>query len=291
MGKRMKVINWSLPYLSLLKLRIVALLVAVAMVAAIVAGSGNFLLSQLILLALAGGLGCAGSSVLNNYLDRDIDAMMPRTRNRALVTKRADPAKVLALGVSLLTVSLVVALQLGYLVSLSLALGALIYVVLYTIWLKRRTPLNIVIGGLSGSCAVLAGWFTMTSELSPTPFLIASTVFLWTPSHFWSFALAHQESYQKARVPMLPTVIGVKKTAAFITLHSALVILTALSLYFISPLSEVYLIGALLLGILFLASSLWLWKRPNTYRAWRHYKFSGIYLLGLFLLMALDILG
>lgn len=225
----MKVIDRSLSYLSLFKLRIVALLLIAGMVGAIVAGIDNFLFGRFALFSLAGGMACAGASVLNNYLDRDIDAVMPRTRNRVLATNGVDPAKVLALGLGILAVSLAVALQLGYLFSLFLGLGAFIYVVLYTMWLKRRTSLNIVIGGLSGSCAILAGWFAITSELSPTPFLMALIVFLWTPSHFWSFAIAHQESYQAARIPMLPVVLGAKRSGGFITLHSALLMLACLN--------------------------------------------------------------
>lgn len=286
----MKAINWSLPYFSLLKLRIVALLVVVAVVVALVAGAGDFSPGRLALLALAGGMACAGASVLNNYLDRDIDAVMPRTRHRAIPRHKVGTTTALLLGLVLLVVSLAVALQLGYLVVLSLGSGALIYVVLYTMWLKRRTSFNIVIGGLSGSCTVLAGWFAITNELSPAPFIIALIVFLWTPSHFWSFALVHQESYQKAKIPMLPVVHGARKTAGYIVLHSALLMLTTLSLYLLSPLREVYLVGSLSLSTLFLCSSLWLWKKPGKEWAWRNYKLSGIYLLGLFLFMLIDVL-
>ncbi|MBI4303275.1 MAG: protoheme IX farnesyltransferase [Chloroflexi bacterium] len=282
---------WPLVYLSVLKLRIVVLLLVVAVVAALVAGAGDFQFGRITLLALVGGMACAGASALNNYLDRDIDSIMPRTRKRALAEKKANPSKVLALGLGLTVISLIVALKLGYLVSLSLGLGTVIYVVLYTMWLKRRTPLNIVFGGLSGSCTVLAGWFATTSELSLTPFLIAGIVFIWTPSHFWSFALVHQDSYQKAKIPMLPLVLGVKSTAGYIVLHSALLVLVSAGVYFIGSLGQVYLIGSLALGTLFLASSLWLWRYPNRQWAWRNYKLSGIYLLGIFLLMAIDVLA
>ncbi|MDP3879506.1 MAG: heme o synthase [Dehalococcoidales bacterium] len=287
----MKAISWSLPYLSLLKLRIVALLVIVAIVAALIAGAGDFSPARLALLALVGGMACAGASVLNNYLDRDIDAVMPRTRNRPIPRNKVSATAALVLGLVLLVVSLVVAFQLGSLVVLSLGSGALIYVVLYTMWLKRRTSLNIIIGGLSGSCVVLAGWFAITHELSPAPFLIALIVFLWTPGHFWSFALVHQESYRKASIPMLPNVLGARKTAGYIVLHSALLMITVPLLYFLSPLGLTYLTGALFLSTLFLASGLWLWRQPGKERAWRNYKLSGLYLLGLFVFMLADVLS
>jgi heme o synthase len=286
----MKAITRTLPYLSLLKLRIVVLLVVVALVAALVAADGVFSAWRLAIVALAGGMASAGASVLNNYIDRDIDAVMFRTRNRALPRNRANPVIALVLGLGLLAVSLALSLRLGFLVFLTLFAGAFVYVVLYTMWLKRRSSSNIIVGGLSGSCMVLAGWFAVTSELSLAAVLIASIVFLWTPGHFWSFSLVHQESYERARIPMLPVVRGPAQTAAYITLHSALLTAAAVALYFFSPLGEVYLIGSSLLSALFLASSVWLWIRPGKALAWRTYKFSGLYLLGLFLFMAIDTL-
>jgi protoheme IX farnesyltransferase len=156
--------------------------------------------------------------------------------------------------------------------------------------LKRRSSLNIVIGGLAGSCAVLGGWFSVTNQLSLTPLLIALVIFLWTPSHFWSFALVHRESYQKANIPMLPVVIGDKSTVNYILLHSGLLLLVSLLLYFLSPLNEIYLFASLALGTIFLASSIRLRRQLQRERAWSNYKLSGIYLLGLFLAMALDVL-
>ena len=277
-------------YLSLLKFKIVALLVLVASVTAIVAGAGDIFFGRIGLLLLAGSMACAGSSLLNNCLDRDIDAIMERTRNRPLPRGRFAPNKVLLTSLVLLILSVLIALWLNYLVVMFVLSGALIYIGLYTMWLKRRTPLNIVVGGLAGSCVALAGWFSITDQLSPTPFLIALLIFLWTPSHFWSFALVHRESYQKAGVPMLPIVAGAKSTANYILLHSGLLLLVSLLLYFLSPLAEVYLLCSLLLGILFLASGIRLQRQPQRERAWTNFKLSGIYLLGLFLVMALDVL-
>ena len=286
----MKSLSWVEDYLSLLKLRIVALLVLVAGVAAIVAGAGDIFYGRITLLLLAGGMACAGSSLLNNYLDRDIDAIMERTRNRPLPNGRFAPNKVLLAGLVLLILSVLIALQLNYLVALLVLSGALVYVGLYTMWLKRRSSLNIVIGGLAGGCVALAGWFSITTQLSFTPFLIALLVFLWTPSHFWSFALVHRESYQKAGVPMLPVITGAKSTANYIVLHSGLLLLVSLLLYFLGPLKEIYLFVSLLLGAIFLVSSIRLRRQPQRERAWSNYKLSGIYLLGLFLVMALDVL-
>ena len=286
----MKSLSWVEDYLSLLKLKIVALLGLVAIVAAIVAGAGDVSFVRITLLVLAGGMACVGSSLLNNYLDRDIDAIMERTRNRPLPNGRFTPSKVLLIGIVLVILSLPIALRLNYLVALLLLAGALVYVGLYTMWLKRRSSLNIVIGGLAGSCAALAGWFSMTNQLSLTPFLIALVIYLWTPSHFWSFALVHRESYQTTGVPMLPVVAGAKSTANYILLHSGLLVLASFLLYFLGPFKEIYLFGSLLLGAIFLTSSIHLRRQPQRDRAWTNYKLSGIYLLGLFLVMALDVL-
>ncbi len=279
-----------LAYASLAKPKILILVVVSALASAIVAGQGNIPLSTIALLVLAVGLASAGAAFLNNYLDRDIDAVMERTKNRPLPRGIVISRKVLVIGIGLVAASLPIALRMNYLVALFLLSGALIYVMLYTMWLKRRTSLNIVIGGLAGSCAILAGWFAITTEVSLLPVLVASLVFLWTPSHFWSLALAHQESYRKANIPMLPVLAGAKKTADCILLSSGLLLLVSLLIYFLGSFHEVYLLGSLLLGGLFLVSNIRLRRHPKRERAWTNFKLSGIYLLGLFLVMVLDVL-
>ncbi len=277
-------------YISLAKPKILILVVMAALSSAIVANQGNILLIMSAPLVLAVGLASAGAAFLNNYLDRDIDAVMERTRDRPLPNGKVSPSKVFLAGLMLIAVSLPIALLLNYLVALFILAGALIYSVLYTMWLKRRTSLNIVIGGLAGSCGILAGWFAITTEVSLVPILVASLVFLWTPSHFWSLALAHQESYRKANIPMLPVLAGVKKTADFILLSSGLLLLVSFLIYFVGSFHEVYLLGSLLLGGLFVVSNIRLWRQPKRERAWTNFKLSGIYLLGLFLSMVLDVL-
>ena len=279
-----------LTYFNLAKPRILLLVAVSALASAIVAGQGDFRLSTGLLLVLAGGLASAGAAFLNNYFDRDIDAAMERTRNRPLPEGKVSPGRVLLVGLVLIAVSFPVALRINYVTALFILTGAMIYVALYTLWLKRRTSLNIVFGGLSGSSAALAGWFAVTSQLSIIPVMIALLLFLWTPSHFWSFALVHHESYRQANIPMLPVLAGAKKTSILILLSTALLLLVSLLLYFLGSFREVYLVGSVILGALFLGSAIRLWRQPTKERAWANFKFSGIYLFGLFVVMALDVL-
>jgi len=160
--------------------------------------------------------------------------------------------------------------------------------VVYTLWLKRRTSLNIVVGGVAGSCAVLAGWYAVNTGVSPTPVLLATLVFVWTPAHFWSLALVHRESYRQASVPMLPVFAGPGRTEVYIAVSSGLLLVCSVLIYVTGSFREIYLIGSTLLGILFLASSLRLWRRPGKQSAWFNFKLSGGYLLGLFLVLMLD---
>lgn len=277
-------------YLSLVKPKTLILMVIATLTAALIAGQGGIPLKAGILLVLSGVLASSGATFLNNYLDRDIDAIMERTNNRPLPRGQVSPTKVLLMGVMLIILSLPIAWQLNYQVAISVLSGALIYSLVYTLWLKRLTPLNIVIGGLAGSCAVLAGWFAVTKALPLTPILLALLVFLWTPSHFWSLALVHQESYRKAKVPMLPVLAGVKKTTLFILLSTFLLLLVSLLLYALGFFQEVYLIGSVLLGALAFGLSTRLYRQPTKERAWTNFKFSGVYLFGLFVIMILDVL-
>lgn len=285
----MSTLSVARDYLSLMKLKVVALLVVVAGVAATVAGDGFPPLDRLLLLLAAGALSSAGATALNHYLDRDIDAVMERTRRRPLPSHRiADPRHALVLGLLMVAASVPLALMLNYYVATYTLLGAAIYVLVYTFWLKRRSSLNIVVGGLAGSCAVAAGWATVAPKMNLVSLLVAAVVFLWTPTHFWSFALIHKKSYQNAGVPMMPAVTEDKRSAGYILLYSGITVAASVLLYFVGHFSTLYLAGALLLGGVFLASNVRLLRDPSQAVAWSNYKLSGVYLLGLFLLMFVD---
>ncbi|MBI2957335.1 MAG: protoheme IX farnesyltransferase [Chloroflexi bacterium] len=277
-------------YVSLCKPRILALLVVVAVATAVVVSAPAVPWGRVWLVALSGALASASASVINNLMDRDMDTLMDRTRNRPLARGRVGPAKALALAIGLLSAGVALSLLLNYLTAIFVLLGALIYAFVYTWWLKRRSPLNIVVGGLAGSCAVLAGWAAVTAALSPAPFIIALMLFLWTPSHFWSFALVHRENYRKAGVPMLPLVAELSTTARYITLHTVLLVGASIALAFLSPLGTTYLVGAAVCGALFLWCNVLLWRNPRGKAAWASYKLSGMYLLTLLAFMLVDVL-
>lgn len=275
-------------YLSLLKLRIVAMLILVAGAAAVVAYRGFPSWERLTLLFVAGGLASMGASLLNNYFDRDIDALMVRTQNRPLPSGRVGkPVWVLASGICLIIMSLPFSLALNYHVALYTLLGAIVYGTVYTLVLKRHTWLNVVIGGTAGSFAALAGWSIMRPELNGLALIMAALIFAWTPLHFWNFALVHLGDYRNARVPMLPVNEGEGKTSGYIFWTSIIIFLLSLMPYLMGYSGRVYLLVALGMSF-FLYGNFSLIRRPTRDKAWRNYKFSGIYLSGLFLALAID---
>ncbi|WP_457554556.1 heme o synthase [Candidatus Pyrohabitans sp.] len=276
-------------YIALFKLRIVALLLFVALVSAIVASRGELLPGRFLILFAAGALASVGASILNHYFDRDIDALSERTRRRPIPAGRVAPHTACWLGIFLVGVAILLSSKLNYLTSIYILTGALVYVVVYTIWLKRRSVLNIVIGGTAGSCAVLAGYAAMEGETSLAAVLAALLVFLWTPPHFWAFAIVHRRAYQQAAVPMLPVVHGDQRAARLIMMHTVLLVQASLLLYALGYFGTIYLAVALLFGLGFVAFNARLMLAPTKIWAWRSYKFSGIYLIAIFAGMLLDI--
>ncbi len=180
---------------------------------------------QIAVLGLAVLLSSASAGAFNHYVERDLDARMTRTRNRPFVTGRFRPGLpwLWAIGAMLVTAVAAAALVLNVPAALHTFLGAFVYGVVYTVWLKRRTAWNIVLGGLAGSFAVLAGASAVDPALAPAPIWLAVVLFLWTPPHFWSLAIALHEDYAAARVPMLPVVVGDAKAAWIILLHTVAV--------------------------------------------------------------------
>src|SRR5947208_14804475 len=237
-------------YYELMKPRIVYLLVFTALMAFLVAAPSINLL-RLVAVIVAGTLASGGAGALNCYLDRDLDREMGRTSWRPIPQGEVSPVRALLFGLGLIGISAVIfAFFLPLLAGLFIVLGAAIYVLFYTKYLKRRTSLNIVLGGSAGSCAPLVGLAAATGPLAaPAPWLMALLVFVWTPSHFWALALRAVADSSKAGIPMLPVVVGEKKTAQYIALNTFLLVPLSLMLVPLGGLGFLYLSIAAALGL------------------------------------------
>jgi heme o synthase len=243
---------------------------------------------DLLHIIIAGSLASAGSSALNHYYDRDIDPMMKRTSTRPIPSGRMKAKHVLLYGLIVSIVSVIyAALTLNLVSTFFIALGIFFYVVVYTIWLKRLNPWNIVIGGFAGSAAAMAGWSAATNSIDILGFLVGFLVFVWTPSHFWCLAMKIRDDYAEAKVPMLPVVIGMQKTSNYILVNTAILLPYSLMLYAFG-LGIVYLAIAAISGGLMLAYHYKLSKNPTSEFAWKAYKVTAPYLTIIFVAIALD---
>jgi heme o synthase len=281
-------------YVALTKPKIVWLLLLVALASAVIAARSLPALLTLGGLFVAGSLSSLGSLALNSYLEMDLDAKMKRTRNRPLPAERiVQPERALAMGLGLVALGLVVSwLALTPLATLFIGLGSFFYVQVYTVWLKPRTSWNIVLGGFAGSCASLAGWYAVTSSDPLIAWILASLVFVWTPSHFWSLAVITEEDYSAAGIPMLPSVVGEKKAAKFIVANTLLLIPISLLffLYLAGTGEVVYLAGALFFDVLLLATNVKLLIEPNKKNALLAFKASSPFLAVIFILACVGVL-
>ncbi|MBF0190769.1 MAG: protoheme IX farnesyltransferase [Magnetococcales bacterium] len=282
--------TWT-QYIELCKPKI-GLMIALTAVVSHMAVAEQYRASAILALAVAMMFGSAGSAVVNHFWDRDIDRRMPRTAQRPLAADESNqnPARILwlALFFTIAGVSLLMWFF-NPVAALHLALGTFLYGVVYTIWLKRRTWLNIVIGGSAGSFAVLAGATSVHPELYTLPILMALVLFLWTPSHFWSLAIYLKEEYRLVGVPMLPVVVGEAKTAQVIFANTLLMVGISLLPWFMHELGAVYAVGALVFGIDFIRLNHALLKDPhNRPLAWKNFMASMRYLGGLFLSILAD---
>jgi len=267
-------------YIHILKLRIDILIAFSAIAGYIITASRDeFSFIKLVLIAILTTMASAGASAFNHYFDRDIDSVMSRTRNRPIPVGNISPSKVLMIASILILVSVILSsYTLNLMVALHLFLGAFVYVVIYTVWLKRRSKLNIIIGGLAGSFAVLAGGASARPEMCLPPMLLAIILFFWTPSHFWSFALFHKEDYKNAGVPMLPVAVGDKKTAVYILLNTIFLFISSLLPTFFGYRGIFYLAVALAAGIFFIIRNIQLLFDTSKQIAWKNFKASMVYL-------------
>jgi protoheme IX farnesyltransferase len=276
-------------YLTLTKPRVMTLLLLTGLGGLFVGERGVPSLG-LVATTLGGlALACGGAAALNHVLDADIDVHMKRTDRRPVATGRVAPERALEFGLALLAFSFVVLTSFANVVAALLAIfGGLFYVVVYTRWLKRATPQNIVIGGAAGAIPPVVGWAAATGDLRLPALFLFLIVFYWTPPHFWALALLIRREYEQAHVPMLPVVRGEHATAVAIVRYTILLVGITLLPFFFADLSWVYLGAAVALGAVFLARSLELLRDTSSARAKSVFTFSMSYLALLFVAMAID---
>lgn len=230
----------------------------------------------------------AGCDTLTSYVDRDIDAVMHRTKNRPIPSGRIAPSKALIWGLFLTFVGLALAYWINVLSFIWIALGVIDNVVIYSLFLKRRSPLNIILGGISGGLPVMFGWSAVTNNVELLPILLAALVVLWIPGHIWSLAIFTKEDYKRARVPMLPVVTKLKTALRCIVSTIVLMIPFSIWIFFEGGFGPIYLATASIFGIWVLYINLKLFLHPDDKMAYRAFKISSPYLFALFLAMIVD---
>jgi protoheme IX farnesyltransferase len=277
-------------YVTLTKPRIMSLLVLTAVCAMIAAAGGDPGLSQLVALVVGGGLACGGASALNHVLDRDIDRLMgPRTASRPVAAGRISPARAVVFGLTLSTASFALLAAATNLLAASLAVsGGAFYVLVYTVWLKRRTTQNIVIGGAAGAIPPLAGWAAAHGRLGLGALFLFLTVLLWTPPHFWALALLLTPHYEAASVPMMPVVRGAAVTARQVLVYTVVLAAATLIPVATGTFGLIYLLAAVGLNATFCGLAWRVWRDASATRAAVLFHYSLLYLALLFVAVAVD---
>jgi protoheme IX farnesyltransferase len=277
-------------YVSLTKPRVIVLLL-VTTVPAMVVAEGGWPSTWLVLATLIGGtLSAGGANAINCWYDRDIDEVMKRTRSRPLVTGAIEPPRALAFGIALGAIAFGFLWAATTFAAAALGLAALLfYVFVYTIWLKRRTPQNIVIGGAAGAFPPIVGWAAVSGDVSLAGVVMFAIIFFWTPAHFWALALRLKNDYADARVPMLPVTAGPEITRVQIVRYAVLTLLVSMLLAPAADLGWVYLGAALTTGLAFVWLAIRLMRNPERVSPMTLYKYSLLYLALVFVAMGVDV--
>jgi len=276
-------------FIALMKLRVVELLLITTVPTMIVAEEGLPSLWLIIATLFGGTLAAGGANAINMYIDRDIDKLMERTKGRPLVTGILSPREALIFAVGIEILAFVwLWLFVNFLSAVLATAACLFYVFIYSLWLKRSSTSNIVIGGAAGAVPVLIGWSSVTNSLDWPPIILFLLIFLWTPPHFWALAIRYREDYSNAEVPMLPVVVGTKVTGYRMVLYAFQV--WAMSLIFlpVADMGLIYLISAVSLGAMFTFFSFQVMLKPTRKSAMRLFGFSITYITMLFSLIAID---
>ena len=275
-------------YVELLKPRVMSLVVFTGWTGLWLApGDLHPILAAVAVLCIAVGAGASGA--INMWYDRDIDAVMRRTSGRPIPSGRIDAADALGFGTVLAVGSVtVMGLAVNYVAAALLALTIAFYLFVYTMWLKRRTPQNIVIGGAAGAFAPMIGWAAVTGDVSLASVALFAIVFMWTPSHFWALALYKSDDYARAGVPMLPVVAGRRETKAQILFYAVLLVPTSLLPWLLGVAGPVYAVAASLLGALYVFCATLVWPDETDRQARRLFAYSILYLFLVFALLIVD---
>ncbi len=278
-------------YIALTKPRIIELLLVTTVPTMFVAQRGVPSVWLMVATLVGGALAAGGANAINMVIDLDIDRVMERTRGRPLVTGAVGSTGAVVFAVSLEVVAFAWLVATVNLLSAVLAVSATIfYVFVYSMWLKRTSTTNIVVGGAAGAVPVLVGWSAVTGSLDWPPVVLFLVVFYWTPPHFWALAIRYRDDYAAAGVPMLPVVTGLRATAHRIVGYTAILVVVTVVFSPVAEMGVVYLVAALVLGAVFIALALTLRADPDERRAMRLFHYSITYLTLLFGAMVVDVL-
>lgn len=276
-------------YLELCKPKVVALMMITALVGMALAPVEHFSWTQALLALLGISLAASSAAAINHTVDRKIDALMNRTHKRPIPKGRITITQALLFAVALCVLAMAVLVTWVNTLTAVLSFITLVgYAGFYTLFLKRQTPQNIVIGGATGAAPPLLGWTAVSGEMAPEAWLLVLIIFVWTPPHFWALAIHRVKEYAKAGIPMLPVTHGIPFTKLCITLYTLLLIAVSVLPFVVALSSWIYLISAVVLGLGFLYYALELQFWPKPLSAMRTFKYSSLYLLLLFLAMLID---
>ena len=277
-------------YLALTKPQIIELLLVTTVPPMFVAKNGVPGIWLMVATVLGGCFAAGGANAINMYIDRDIDQLMERTKKRPLVTGAISPRNALVFALSLEVIAFFWLWQFVNLLSAVLAISAtLFYVFIYSLWLKRSSSLNVVIGGAAGAVPVLVGWAAVTNSLNWSPVILFLIIFFWTPPHSWALAIKYREDYSNASVPMLPSVETLSATADRIIAYTIVQIGLTIVFAFVADMGNVYLISAIVLGIFFGVLTVPVKRDLSESSAMRLFSFSIVYITLLFGAMTLDV--